>query len=96
MSTLLPCYVLLDLETTGATPIQDHITEIGLIRHENGIEVGRWNTLINPEVSTSPFIQRLTGITWDMVNNAPAFFEVCEMLLDWLDDAILCATQCAF
>ena len=31
MSTLLPCYVLLDLETTGATPTQDRITEIGLI-----------------------------------------------------------------
>ena len=41
----------LDLETTGATPIQDRITEIGLIRYENGIEVGRWNTLISPEVS---------------------------------------------
>ena len=48
MTTLLPCYVLLDLETTGATPTQDRITEIGLIRYENGIEVGRWNTLINP------------------------------------------------
>lgn len=40
MSTLLPVYVLLDLETTGATPTQDRITEIGLIRYENGIEVG--------------------------------------------------------
>ena len=39
MSTLLPCYVLLDLETTGATQTQDRITEIGLIRYENGIEV---------------------------------------------------------
>jgi len=59
MSTLLPCYVLLDLETTGATPTQDRITEIGLIRYENGIEVGRWNTLINPEVSISPFISAI-------------------------------------
>jgi DNA polymerase III epsilon subunit-like protein len=34
---------VLDLETTGTTPTQDRITEIGLIRYENGIEVGRWN-----------------------------------------------------
>ncbi|HRB28869.1 MAG TPA: exonuclease domain-containing protein [Nitrosomonas sp.] len=96
MSTLLPCYVLLDLETTGATPTQDRITEIGLIRYENGIEVGRWNTLINPEVNISPFIQRLTGITQSMVKNAPTFFEVPNILLDWVDDAVLCAHNVRF
>ena len=96
MSTLLPCYVLLDLETTGATPTQDRITEIGLIRYENGIEVGRWTTLINPEVSISPFIQRLTGITQSMVKNAPTFFEVRNTLLDWVDDAVLCAHNVRF
>ncbi len=96
MSTLLPVYVLLDLETTGATPTQDRITEIGLIRYENGIEVGRWNTLINPEVSISPFIQRLTGITQSMVKTAPTFFEVWETLLDWLDNAVLCAHHVRF
>lgn len=96
MSTLLPCYVLLDLETTGATPTQDRITEIGLIRYENGIEVGRWNTLINPEVSISPFIQRLTGITQDMVDHAPTFAQVCETLLQWLDQAVLCAHNVRF
>ena len=84
MSTLLPCYVLLDLETIGATPTQDRITEIGLIRYENGFEVGRWNTLINPDVSVSPFIQRLTGTTQTMVNHAPTFSQVCETLLQWL------------
>jgi len=96
MSTLFPCYVLLDLETTGATPTQDRITEIGLIRYENGIEVGRWNTLINPEVSISPFIQRLTGITQSMVKNAPTFFEIRNILLDWVDDAVLCAHNVRF
>ena len=96
MSTLLPCYVVLDLETTGATPTQDRITEIGLIRYENGLEVGRWNTLINPEVSISPFIQRLTGITQDMVNHAPAFQEISDTLLEWLDDAVLCAHNVRF
>jgi DNA polymerase-3 subunit epsilon len=96
MSALLPCYVLLDLETTGAISTQDRITEIGLIRFENGIEVGRWTSLINPETSISPFIQRLTGITQDMVKNAPTFFEVRDILLDWLNDAVLCAHNARF
>ena len=96
MTILLPCYVLLDLETTGATPTQDRITEIGLIRYENGVEVGRWNTLINPEVSISPFIQRLTGITQDMVSHAPTFAQVCETLLQWLDQAVVCAHNVRF
>ena len=46
---MLPCYTLLDLETTGSTPLRDRITEIGLIRFENGIEVLRWQVLLNPE-----------------------------------------------
>lgn len=96
MSTLLPCYVLLDLETTGATPTKDRITEIGLIRYENGVEVGRWNTLINPEVSIPAFIQRLTGITQDMVKHAPTFAQVCEILLQWLEKTVLCAHNVRF
>ncbi|PTQ84848.1 exonuclease domain-containing protein [Nitrosomonas ureae] len=96
MSTLLPCYVLLDLETTGGTPTQDRITEIGLIRYENGVETGRWNTLINPGINIPPFIQRLTGITQDMVDHAPTFSQVCETLLQWLDQAVLCAHNARF
>ncbi|RFC35271.1 MAG: DNA polymerase-3 subunit epsilon [Candidatus Nitrotoga sp. SPKER] len=96
MSTLLPAYVLLDLETTGCTPTLDRITEIGLIRYEKGVEVGRWNTLINPEVSISPFIQRLTGITQAMVPHAPTFEQVSETLLQWLDHAVLCAHNARF
>ena len=52
MSTLLPVYVLIDLETAGAIPVQDRIIEIGSIRYESGSEAGRWSTLINPQVNT--------------------------------------------
>jgi DNA polymerase-3 subunit epsilon len=48
---MLNSYVLLDLETTGATPLNDRITEIALIRFENGQEVDRWQTLVNPQTS---------------------------------------------
>ena len=92
----LPAHVFLDLETTGATPLKDHITEIALIRYEEGIEVSRWETLVNPETSIPPFIQQLTGITNDMVQNAPTFKEVAGELLDYLEGAVMCAHNVRF
>jgi DNA polymerase III subunit epsilon len=53
---MLPIITYLDLETTGATPLRDRVTEIALVRFENGIEVARWQTLVNPETSIPPFI----------------------------------------
>ena len=92
----LPTHVYLDLETTGATPLRDRITEIALIRYEDGIEVSRWETLVNPGISIPPFIQQLTGITNEMVQNAPSFKEVAGELLDYLDGAVLCAHNARF
>ena len=92
----LPTHVFLDLETTGATPLKDRITEIALIRFEEGIEVNRWETLVNPEVHIPPFIQQLTGITNDMVQSAPTFKEVAGDLLDYLEGAVLCAHNVRF
>jgi DNA polymerase-3 subunit epsilon len=63
MFSTLPACVILDLETTGGTPLYDRITEIALIRFEDGIETERWETLVNPGISIPPFISRLTGIT---------------------------------
>jgi DNA polymerase-3 subunit epsilon len=93
---MLPVYVLLDLETTGATPLTDRITEIALVRFENGQEVSRWETLVNPETAIPPFIQQITGIDNQMVANAPIFKEVAATLLDHLEGAVLCAHNVRF
>lgn len=93
---MLPSYVFLDLETTGATPLRDRITEIALIRFENGVEVFRWQTLINPETSIPFFIQQLTGISNEMVANAPTFKQVAGDLLDYLQGAVMCAHNVRF
>jgi DNA polymerase-3 subunit epsilon len=93
---MLPSYVFLDLETTGATPLKNRITEIALIRFEAGIEVSRWQTLVNPEVSIPDFIQQLTGITNAMVASAPTFKQIAGELLDYLEDTILCAHNVRF
>lgn len=93
---MLPSYVVLDLETTGATPLKDRITEIALIKFEGETEVSRWQTLINPEMPISGFIQQLTGISNDMVANAPTFKQIAAELLDYLQDTVLCAHNVRF
>jgi len=93
---MLANYVLLDLETTGATPLKDRITEIALIQFKDGVEVDRWQTLVNPQTNIPEFIQSLTGITNEMVALAPTFEQVAGELLDYLDDAVMCAHNVRF
>lgn len=93
---MLPVITYLDLETTGATPLKDRITEIGLVRVENGIETARWQTLVNPQQTIPPFIQELTGITNEMVEGAPTFSEVAATLKCYLDGAVMAAHNVRF
>ena len=93
---MLPIITYLDLETTGATPLRDRITEIALVRFEAGIEVARWQTLVNPETSIPPFIQQLTGITNDMVQEAPTFAQVADKLATFLEGAVMAAHNVRF
>lgn len=93
---MLPCYVLLDLETTGGNPVNDRITEIAAVRIEHGVEVARWSTLVNPGTHISGFIEQLTGISNAMVATAPAFSDVAKPLLALLDCAVLVAHNVRF
>lgn len=89
-------YVLIDLETTGANPLSDRITEIALIRVENGAEVVRWEHLVNPEQPIPAMIQRLVGITDAMVAQAPTFAELAETLKGLLAGAVFVAHNARF
>ena len=93
---MLPSYTLLDLETTGSTPLRDRITEIGLIRFENGIEVLRWQMLLNPECKIPLHIQGLTGINHNMVAEAPTFKSIADELLAYLEGTVLVAHNVRF
>ena len=59
-------YIALDLETTGLSPAEDRILEIGAVRVEGGRIRERYETLLNPGIRISPRIQELTGITDEM------------------------------
>jgi DNA polymerase III subunit epsilon len=93
---MLPSYLMLDLETTGGNPALDRIIEIAAVRVEEGREVLRWSTLVNPGTRISPFITSLTGIDNTMVRDAPAFAEVAPRLLEILDGTVLVAHNVRF
>lgn len=93
---MLPCYVLLDLETTGGNALHDRITEIAAVRVEGGMEVARWSTLVNPGVRIPYFIEQLTGIRNAMVADAPTYDEVGQKL-PWIARwCSACGAQRAF
>ncbi|TSA13820.1 MAG: 3'-5' exonuclease [Comamonadaceae bacterium] len=93
---MLPCYVVLDLETTGGSPQRDRITEIAAVRMEGGQEAARWSTLVNPGTPIPFFIRNLTGISNQMVHDAPTFSNVVPRLLELLDGAVLVAHNAPF
>lgn len=72
--------VCVDVETTGTSPQNDRITEIGVVELDPDGTVREWSTLVNPGVGIPPFIQQLTGISDAMVESAPTFAEVAEEL----------------
>ncbi|AXS81465.1 ethanolamine utilization protein [Dechloromonas sp. HYN0024] len=70
-----------DLETTGATATHDRITEIGIVEVDADGSVREWQQLVNPGMPIPPFIEQLTGISNDMVADAPPFAAVaCEAM----------------
>jgi DNA polymerase-3 subunit epsilon len=93
---MLPCYLMLDLETTGGSGVNDRITEIAAVRIDNGVETERWSSLVNPETPISYFIENLTGINDAMVANAPRFKDVAGKVLELLDGAVLVAHNAGF
>ena len=88
--------VLLDCETTGGRAKYHRVIEIGLLVIENGQLVETWQSFINPETILPRHIQKLTGISPKMVENAPKFGEISEILLEKLKDRTLVAHNARF
>lgn len=99
--TELPLAIV-DLETTGADPASDRITEIGVIEArfpapgEDGEVSAEWSTLVNPQRAIPSAIQALTGITQAMVDAAPRFAELARELYERLDGRLFVAHNARF
>ena len=89
-------FVVFDLETTGAKTPPCRVTEIGAYRVKNGEIVEEFHTLVNPETPIPFFISMLTGITDEMVKDAPKFSEVADKFLRFIGDSVLVAHNAGF
>ncbi len=89
-------FAFIDVETTGAKPLQDRVTEVAIIRFRTDGGVERWQSLINPGVPIPAEIQALTGITNAMVRDAPGYFDVRDDIRRMLEGAVFVAHNARF
>ncbi len=89
-------YVVFDLETTGFSSIKDKIIEIGAVKVENGVITDKFSTFVNPKVPIPFEITNLTGITDDMVMEAPDIETILPQFLKFVGDAVLVAHNASF
>ncbi|HKN53957.1 MAG TPA: DEDD exonuclease domain-containing protein [Amycolatopsis sp.] len=89
-------FVVFDLETTGAGPGPDEITEIGAVKVRGGQVLGEFATLVNPGREIPPQIVSLTGITQAMVYDAPRVERVLPAFLEFIGGSVLVAHNSGF
>ena len=82
-------YAILDIETTGGSPKHEKITEIAIFIHDGKSIIEEYSSLVNPEKNIPHFITGLTGITNEMVADAPKFYEIAKKIVEITDGCIV-------
>ncbi|HBH84036.1 MAG: hypothetical protein A2X03_08585 [Bacteroidetes bacterium GWA2_40_15] len=89
-------YSIIDIETTGGSPRLEKITEIAIYLHDGEKITDEYVTLVNPERNIPYFITNLTGITNEMVENAPRFFEIARVIVEMTEGRTFVAHNARF
>lgn len=89
-------YSVIDVETTGGSPKSSRITEIAIYRHNGEEVIDAFVSLVNPEMPIPEFVSKLTGISDDMVENAPKFYEIAKKIVEFTEDTIFVAHNVGF
>jgi DNA polymerase-3 subunit epsilon len=82
-------FCVLDLETTGGSPRDCAITEIGAVKYRGGSLLGTFQTLVDPGLPIPPFITILTGITEAMIVEAPDIAAALPAFLEFIGDSVI-------
>src|SRR5690606_38461342 len=89
-------YAIVDIETTGGYAANHRITEVAIYLHDGLQITDSYHTLINPGRNIPYYITGLTGITSEMVFDAPSFQEVAEELFNRLNGKVFVAHNAHF
>jgi DNA polymerase-3 subunit epsilon len=82
-------FIVFDIETTGGNPERNGITEICALKVRDGEIVGRFYSLVNPMISIPPIVRKMTGITNQMVADAPVIHEIFPDFAEFIGQDIL-------
>lgn len=86
---LLSDYIVFDIETTGLDSSYDEVIEIGAIKVKNNKIVSKFNSLVKPKNEIDEYITELTGITNEMVKDAPTIEEILPDFMNYIGNDIL-------
>ncbi|MBM7564651.1 PolC-type DNA polymerase III [Paenibacillus sacheonensis] len=89
-------YVVFDIETTGLSVVNNKIIELAGVKLQDGKEIGRFSTFINPHENIPYNIQQLTNITNEMVVDAPELEPKLREFIEFIEDAVLVAHNARF
>ena len=89
-------FAIVDIETTGGSARLEKITEIAIYLHDGVKITGEYVTLVNPERNIPYFITNLTGITNEMVENAPRFYEIAKTIVELTEGRTFVAHNARF
>ena len=89
-------FCVVDLETTGGSPTDDAITEIGAVKFRGGERLGSFQSLVNPHQPIPPYIAHLTGIDDRLVSNEPPIEQVLPAFLEFFRGSVFVAHNARF
>ena len=89
-------YAIIDIETTGGSAHLEKITEIAIYQHDGNEITDEYVSLVNPERNIPYFITNLTGITNEMVEEAPRFYEIAKKIIELTEGRIFVAHNARF
>ncbi len=89
-------FCVVDLETTGGSPIDDAITEIGAVKYRGGERLGTFRALVNPRRPIPPYVAHLTGIDDRLVSSEPPIEQVLPSFLEFFRGSVFVAHNAGF